>query len=60
MESMFVLIFYIAMRIYSMIMFLLAGVMLLFQIFLFGVMLPAIANASRGNGGQIANLLNRH
>ena len=60
MESMFVLIFYIAMRIYSMIMFLLAGVMLLFQIFLFGVMLPAIANASRGNGGQIANLLNRN
>ena len=56
---MFVLIFYIAMRIYSMFMFLIAGIMLLFQLFLIGFLCSVISNARRGNGFQITDLLNR-
>ena len=57
---MFVLIFYIAMRIYSILMFIIALVVLLFNLFLIGAICAAIANPGRGDGSQISNLFNRH
>ena len=60
MESMFVLIFYIAMRIYSILMFIIGVMMLLFNFFVIGAICAAIANPGRGDGSQLSNLFNRH
>ena len=60
MESMFVLIFYIAMRIYSVLMFIVGVIMLLFNLIVIGVICAAIANPGRVNGGQMSNLFNTH
>ena len=60
MESMFVLIFYIAMRIYSVLMFIVGVIMLLFNLFVIGAICAAIANPGRGDGSQLSNLFNRH
>ena len=60
MESMFVLIFYIGMRIYSIILFLIAMIMVLFQLFVVGFICALISDARRGDGVQLANLFNTH
>ena len=60
MESMFVLIFYIAMRIYSILMFIIGVMMLLFNFFVIGAICAVIANPGRGDGSQLSNLFNRH